>query len=643
MRPPLVRRRPAREVNFGQNAAAVAIEASGVGYVGALPEDQARWLAGFRRVLDALESPIQFLLQVRPTQLEGDRIGHARRVWVVAQGDADAIAARLGEMGLSVALVKRPDGVGLLGDQAPRSFRDAAGHHRTWYLERFPGGELEPGWLLRLLPAGVTADLTWHADPMPTGWAVDYLRRQLAQLRAAQLDGDRRGLPDVELNAAVPAAADLQRKLSASQERAFHVGLYLTISAADPAGLESAAARVEEAARGSLCGLHPCTFRHLDGRVATLPLGVDRLRRRHVVDTSALLTLFPWIDAEIDDAGGFAIGNSRATGMPVTVQPFSTAVHENANIAVFGHSGAGKTYLLSTLSLAALEQGCQVFVIDPEHEYGALARAVGGADVQLALGSGHALNVMEARGRGEGWLGPAVADTVELVTVLCGAIDEAEKASLEEAVRKAYAECQEPVLADVADRLPGAGRVGRILGRWTVGALGSIFSAPTNVDLDLPFVAFGMREMREEMIAPVHFLLAEALWRRIRERDRRRLLVVDELGLLFEDATMRRFVVRLARRIRKYDGSLVFATQNPGDLLASDAGLVVATNPAIRFLGAQRPGEAQKLQRAFQLSDAQRQSLEGARRGEFLLAAGHRRLAIDVHAGPAREELMARR
>ena len=49
---------------------------------------------------------------------------------------------------------------------------------------------------------------------------------------------------------------------------------------------------------------------------------------------------------------------------------------------------------------------------------------------------------------------------------------------------------------------------------------------------------------------------------------------------------MRSFVVSLARRIRKYNGSLVFATQNPGDLLSSDQGAVVATNPALLFLGA---------------------------------------------------------
>jgi hypothetical protein len=118
------------------------------------------------------------------------------------------------------------------------------------------------------------------------------------------------------------------------------------------------------------------------------------------------------------------------------------------------------------------------------------------------------------------------------------------------------------------------------------------------------------------------------------------MLVVDELGLLFEDPTIRRFVVSLARRIRKYDGSLVFATQNPGDLLASDQGAVVATNPAILFLGVQRPGEAAKLQRAFHLSRHQRGFLETARRGDFLLAAGADRLAVEIQAPPWQEETM---
>jgi hypothetical protein len=293
--------------------------------------------------------------------------------------------------------------------------------------------------------------------------------------------------------------------------------------------------------------------------------------------------------------------------------------------------------------MGALGCGTQVYVIDPEHEYGGLAAELGGVDVRLSLGSGHALNVLDLRPADrddETWIGPAAADAVDLCACLCGSLDEVERALVESAVRLAYAEVEQPVLRDVARALPRDSRAAIVLGRWAQGSLGKIFSSPTNVDLEAPIVVFGMRELRDEMVAPVHFLLAEALWTRIKRRDRRRMLVVDELGLLFEDATIRRFVVGLARRIRKYNGSLVFATQNPGDLLSSDQGSVVATNPAVLFLGAQRPGEAAKLEAAFHLSRKQRSYLESARRGDFLVAAGSDRLAVTVQAPPWQEEAM---
>ena len=636
-----VRAASARQL-LAESPAVTVLCTEGIGYVGAVSDEQARWTSGFRRLLDALAVPLQVVLRFR-TEVRDGRLAQSREVLLVVAKDAAAgLGTALAGLGLTVVERRPPGATNTFGDELARTFRDRYGWHRSWFVDHFPGGELEPGWLLRLVPTGLDVDIAWHAEPVGSGWAADYLQRQLAHLRASQLDGDRRGIPDVRIGAALPAAADLQRKLSSGQERAYRLGFYLTLTAAGEQALDLAAERLLEAARAALCGVREATFRQFDGRLATLPLAIDRLRRRHFVDTSALLTLLPWLDVEVADAGGLRLGRSRATAMPVVVDPFAEQLHENANIAVFGHSGAGKTYLLKTLALAAVRAGWQVFVIDPEHEYGPVATRVGGADVQLALGSGRAINVMELRGPvgDESELGPAVADSVDMVEAICGGLDEAEKASLEAAIRSAYIEEPAPLLHHVAERLPPSTRASKILARWVRGSLGAMFSAPTNVDLDLPFVVFGMRELREEMVGPVHFLLAEALWRRFRDRGRRRLLIVDELGLLFEDPVMRRFVVRLARRIRKYDGSLVFATQNAGDLLASEAGLVVATNPALRFFGAQRPGEAQKLQRAFQLSDSQRQGLEGARRGEFLLAAGHRRLEIHVAAEPWQEEIM---
>ena len=650
----------------------VVVKTRALGFAGATEADQTRWLNVFRRLLDGLDSPLQVIIDTDPgpgTDDTGDppvpvdfdgmrsadmwffdrvaqsRSAHRRRTsLVMARGQAGRVESALGEMGI-VYTTDAATSESAFGEEQPNELLHIGGWSRTWHVARMPGTELEAGWLFRLIPAGLKVRLAWHAVPLPAAWIVDYLQRQLINMRASRMKETTRGSSDPLLAGALPNAEDLQRRIAASQEKAFHVSVYLTLTAGTRQHLEAGSERVLAAARAVLCNLQPCTFRMRDGYVATCPSGIDPLARNRLFDTSALVTFFPWLDADLQQVGGTVVGRSIATGAPVLVDPFDQHRYANANIGVFGYSGAGKTYLLSTLAMGALGRGTQVYVIDPEHEYGRLACLLGGVDVQLALGSGHALNVLDLRpsgSRDETWLGPATADAVDLCATICGGLDETERALVEASVRSAYYQSDQPLLRDVAHALPETSRVAAVLRRWVNGSLGQMFSAPTNIDLEAPIVVFGMRELRDEMVAPVHFLLAEALWARIKRRDRRRMLVVDELGLLFEDATIRRFVVSLARRIRKYDGSLVFATQNPGDLLGSDQGSVVATNPALLFLGAQRPGEAAKLQRTFLLSDHQRGFLEAARRGDFLLAAGSDRLAVRVQAPPWQEDAMRR-
>ena len=660
--------RPPDVLWSGRSDVAVIVTGA-LGFAGAVEADQLRWLSSFRRLLDSLDAPLQVLVEMipgpdadQPVQAQpsdfndmrgadlafADMIArspeaHRFRTSLIAPSThSGRLESGLREIGISFEKLSGEFGIGPGAELAGR-YLHAGGHSRTWSVDRLPGTELEPGWLFRLLPAGLRVRLSWHATPLPVAWIVEYLQRQLVNMRASRMVEYAAGTADPLLAGALPNTEDLQRRLAASQDKAFHVSTYLTLTAPTRDELEAGAIRLESAARAVLCRLQSCTCRMFDGFLTTEPLCIDRLDRKRVLDTSALVTFFPWLEPELEQRGGIVIGCNFATGAPVLVDPFDQHRFANANIGVFGHSGAGKTYLLSALALGALGRGIQVFVIDPEHEYGGLARHLGGVDVQLALGSQHALNVLDLRPsdrKDEAWIGSASADAVDLCASVCGGLDEAERALVESAVRAAYGDVGQPVMRDVVDHLPEGSRVATILRRWVHGSLGRIFSSPTNVDLDAPIVVFGMRELRDEMVAPVHFLLAEALWTRIKRRDRRRMLVVDELGLLFEDPTIRRFVVSLARRIRKYDGSLVFATQNPGDLLGSDQGRVVATNPALAFFGAQRPGEASTLQEAFHLSDRQRGFLESARRGDFLLVAGSDRLGVRVQAPPWQEEAM---
>ena len=110
--------------------------------------------------------------------------------------------------------------------------------------------------------------------------------------------------------------------------------------------------------------------------------------------------------------------------------------------------------------------------------------------------------------------------------------------------------------------------------------------------------------------------------------------------MLLEHEPIRRFLIRLARRIRKYGGSLILVSQNPGDFFETKDGAVLATNPSILLLGCQKRSEAVKLQRAFNLTERQVNYLETAERGDFLLVAGPNRVPVHVMAPPWMDELI---
>src|SRR5215470_16114378 len=334
----LVRQQPARQLTeLGRPAAVLATGA--IGYVDAAEDDRRRWIAGFRALLDGLDAPLQVLVDFVPgagdpepphaqpagelpppplrrgldlafaQALRDSRSAQRRDVHLATTPSAvDGLERALRDLG--VPDVRRvdwqpPAGV-LFGRETPTAVEDCQGCHRTWWLERFPGVDLVPGWLLRLVPGGLRLSLGWHADRLPTAWVVDYLQRQLVHMRAAQMHRAG-GVGDPQIEGAAPAAEALQQRLTASQESAFHVSLYLSVCTSSAADLEVASARVEAAGRSALCQLAATTFRQLDGRLATLPLARDPIGRRRVLDTSALVTMFPWYDLATMLRGGIYV------------------------------------------------------------------------------------------------------------------------------------------------------------------------------------------------------------------------------------------------------------------------------------------------------------------------------------------------
>jgi len=604
------------------------------------------WLFRFDRSRDQpsiVASDLGTPLRLRAQAL----IDQLRRIGIKGQllGD-DALSKLLAELYER----ERPD-------RDPGSQRQAFAHradnfeingrqYLSFVVNRYPGEEVEPGWLLPLLSFKGELHASLHILPLDTDRMLTLLHHRIRDLRADDMANLESGDLDRTSMRTLPEALAVHQALARNEEKAFAVSFYLTIGANDPIELRSQAEALRASCRRMMLQTVQPFFEMRQGLISSWPLGIDVLGREHILHTSAVATMMPWLQEDLADANGHYWGYNKETEGLCVFDPFDEERFSNANIAVMAHSGAGKTYAAASIVLSGYTRGIGAIVLDPEAEYGGMIRALGGSYLHLAAGAGHAINALDPLLFGVDADEPTdqLSDVLDLIGLMCGKLDEVERAQIAAITRSVISKsARPPLLADIWRELeltyPGS-RAGTILHRWVTGELGQLFSAPTNVDLGASIVGFNLRDLSEELIPPSYFLLANWLWASLRRDRRPRHLLIDEAGLLLEHEPIRRFLIRLARRIRKYGGSLILVSQNPGDFFETKDGAVLATNPSILLLGSLKHSEALKLQRAFNLTEPQVNYLETAQRGDFLLVAGPNRVPIHVMAPPWMDELI---
>ncbi len=515
----------------------------------------------------------------------------------------------------------------------------------TLWLQRLPGVEVEAGWLWCLVGAPCAFDLVLQVWPRGGRRADLRLRRRQRGIRARQLAVRERGeIGDPALEAAMEAASRLRTSLASSRGRLYDIAISMTLSGSSPERLRRQAERLRLAVTGMRGLLVPawCDQGPSWERTALRDLG--RPAHSRTVDTEELSSCWPWL--EEPDAlgpGRARLGVHLRTGAPVRLALRGDGELPNRNLGVVAASGSGKSYLGGLLGLEGVRLGVRTVVLDPENEHRGWCRALGGQDLELGRELGTGFNLLEMAEPHE-----APAASVELVSLLCGPLENAEAACLGEAVASVLERSgasAKPRLADCLTALRET-EVGRHLARriepWTRGPAGSLFNQAGSGPRVESVVTVGMRELPEPWVPAALLLLSQWIWSWIRRQPGPKQAIVDEAGQLAEHPPLMSLMARLARRVRKYEGSLVLLTQSAGDLLASEAGELMAVNSATLLLGSQHPAASLRLQRAFDLDEAQRRWLERAGRGEFLLVSGGRRSPVRIEAPDLYHDLLTR-
>jgi type IV secretory pathway VirB4 component len=557
------------------------------------------------------------------------------------------------------------DVVSPAGLDAARSHLLLDGHYlRILGLAEYPR-YVYANWLGRLIDFDAPLDISLHLDPLDSGTTIRQLTHRLVEFQSSRMLDARSGkIASAEREVAYEDVERLRDALQRGEERVFSASLYLCLRSAAAPALDDLTRRVDAVLSGMLASARPALYEMLPGLLSCLPAGQDHLGRCRNLETTSLATMIPFTSSHLSMERGILYGISVHNNSLVIFDPFSREL-ENANKVVFAKSGAGKSYACKVEALRALMLGVEYYVIDPEDEYRRVCDAVGGQYIRLSGSSAHRINPFDlpaAVSSPDGEASDPLTERLQSLQGLLGlmladrgsTLSQREKGALDAALLETYRRAgitreplthrqPAPVLRDLYNLLREQGDSHGLadrLERYVDGSLGQVFSSPTSVDLDRPFVVFNVRDLDADLRPLGVYLIADYIWRQVRTRRRPRMLLIDEAWSLMQHAEGARFLSSMARQARKYYLGLTTVTQDVEDFLATPEGHTVLANSSVQLLMRQDSSTIDAVSQTFRLSAGEREFLLACRKGEGLLFAQGNHIALRVEASPMEHSLV---
>ncbi len=542
---------------------------------------------------------------------------------------------------------------------------------KTLYAYGYPR-TIYTGWLSSIINLDEVIDVSMFIYPVDSQVVMNNLRKKVTQLEASMAVNAEHGkIRDPGLEAAYQDAEELRDKLQIGAEKFFRFGLYFTLYGNSQDELDYVTHKVETVLGQQMVLTKVASAQQEQGLNSTVPQFSDQLQIRRNMDTGAISTSFPFTSADLTQDNGILYGVNMHNNGLVIFDRFSL---ENANMAVFAKSGAGKSFTVKLEALRSMMMGADILIIDPENEYQKLSEAVGGAYIHLSLNSDTRINPFDL---------PQVVDSddgesadalrANLVTLhgllrqMLGAsqiaadgstvniLSPAEEADLDQALIDTYARVgitsdplthnsPPPVMADLYDTLLHMGGNGpelaQRLRQYTTGTFAGIFSQQSNVEINNHMVVFNIRDLEDELRPVAMYIVLSHIWNKVRTDKRKRMLIVDEAWQLMKYPDSANFMFSLAKRARKYYLGLTTVTQDVEDFMNSQMGRAIVANSSMQILLKQSPSAIDVLGQVFKLTEEELKRLANFPVGQGLFFAGQNHVLIQIIASQTEQSLI---
>ena len=549
--------------------------------------------------------------------------------------------------------------------------------------------QVPAGWLSLIVNAGDGIDMDMFLARQPKERIIQRVGQQLRINRSKIKDASDTNTDFDDIDGAIRSGYFLKEGL-ANNEDFYYLNLLITVTAPTVEDLEWKVSEMKKLLLSQDMNVSACHFREEQAFLSALPLvsmekGLYERGKRNLL-TGGAASCYPFTSFEMCDDNGILLGVNKYNSSLIIVDIFNSAIYKNANMAILGTSGAGKTFTMQLMALRMRRKNIPVFIIAPlkGHEFHRACANVGGEFIQISPASPHCINVMEIRkvdrSVNEMLDGPGIqlselAAKIQQLhiffSLLIPDMSHEERQLLDEALIRTYnakgithdnASLEDPanpghyrempVLGDLYEILkaaPETTRMAHILNRLVNGSA-STFNKQTNVRLDNKYTVLDISSLTGDLLTVGMFVALDFVWDRAKaDRTEEKAIFIDECWQLLSGAgaTGTRlagdFVLEIFKTIRGYGGSAVCASQDLNDFFNLDEGRFgkgIINNSKTKIILNLEDDEAERVQETLHLSDAETMEVTHFERGNGLISTNNNNIMVEFKASPLEKDLI---
>jgi len=524
---------------------------------------------------------------------------------------------------------------------------------RTFFLKSIPS--MLSSTLIEALTSVPTNTLiSTFYDIQPQEKAVSFASAQVTNIGGevvkAQQSLSRSGasvdLISPRLSTAQRDAKELLAELTNGSQSLFHITMVATVFADNLDDLKLYSDQICTRAKENVCKLDLLDTQQEQGFNSALPLACNYITAHRVMTTRSAAAIQPFSTQELQIKNGFYYGLNQLSKNLII---YNRGISHNQNGVILGSPGAGKSFAAKMEMYQAFlnTQNTQIFIIDPEREYTALAKELGGTIFSIQPGGSAHINPLDLDITKDNEGGDPFAQKVDFVisiveSMLGGraALNGYLKSIIDNTLQGLYApyiqrleargltidieEC--PTLRDFYEALkarkePEAKNLAASIQMYCTGSL-DLFAHKTNVDTKNRFIIYDTRDIGTNLQELGMQICLNDIWNRMISNKKRKVrtwFYIDEFYLLLRQPSSAGYLQMVWKRARKWWGSPTGITQNVEDLITSTEGQTILSTSDFALMLTQSFADRAALATIYNLSEEQQEYITNAGAGEGLI------------------------